>query len=176
MGSEFRVRHLSKGDILRAFPLIQAVRSDITVENWSRFAMLQIDGVGTRTFRSGIVAVERENGYLYGMFTYNVVDVALVGRGLVCDHFVVLDLLSSDEPLTVLIKASEKLAKENRCSQVQLCIPTPWTTPDISTSPIVKLLYQSGFDCESLRFHGVGSHDATDVCRQTIHSDPEVTR
>jgi hypothetical protein len=152
MKSEYRVRQLSAADITRAFPLIQAAYSGLSARDWIRFAELQVRGSQTRPNRTGIVGVENADGYINGLFTYTIVEDGLAGRALICDHFVVLELLPVGRPFAVLIEAAQDLGRDAGCDQVQLCIPSRWTAPDAVRSPVVRLLDEAGFDCQSLRF------------------------
>lgn len=159
MKSEYRFRHLGAADVARAFPLVQAVYGGLSVEDWMRFGELQVGGGGGRANKTGIVAVESSNGYLHGLFTYTIVADGLSGRTLTCDHFVVLDLLPVDRPFAVLIEAAQGLGRDEGCEQVQLCIPSRWTSSEAVRSPVARLLNEAGFDCKALRFQQVNPGD-----------------
>ncbi|MCP4330126.1 MAG: hypothetical protein GY791_17015 [Alphaproteobacteria bacterium] len=150
----YRARHLTATDICRAYPLIQAAFADLSLEDWTRFARIQIEDVRLPRVNSGIVAVENESGYLHGLFSFKIVDDGLVGRVLNCDHFVVLELLPIGEPLAKLVSAANRLGRDNNCVQVHICIPTRVSFHDEASSPMIKLLNDAGFDRESVRFRG----------------------
>ena len=169
MKSEYRIRHIKAADIARAFPLVQAAYAGLSAQDWMRFADLQVRGLGGRPGRTGIVAVESANGYMHGLFTYTIVEEGLTGRALTCDHFVVLDMLSVGKPLAVLIEAAQNLGRDEGCDEIQLCIPNRWTSPDAVRSPVVRLLNEAGFDCQSLRFQRADSgDDAVILNRETL--------
>jgi len=168
MKSEYRVRHLSAADIARAYPLIQAAYAGLSAQDWMRFAELQVQGPQRRPSRTGIIAVENASGYMHGLFTFTIVEDGLVGRALTCDHFVVLDLLSVGRPFAVLIEAAQDLGRGADCDQVQLCIPSRWTAPDAVRSPVVRLLNEAGFGCQSLRFQHAEPGNDTILNRETL--------
>ena len=168
MKSEYRFRHLGAADVARAFPLVQAVYGGLSVEDWMRFGELQVGGRGGPANKTGIVAVESSNGYLHGLFTYTIVAEGLIGRTLTCDHFVVFDLLPAGRPFAVLIEAAQGLGRDEGCDQIQLCIPSRWTSPDAIRSPVARLLNDAGFDCQTLRFQRASPGDAAAILNREI--------
>lgn len=111
----------------QAFPLIQALHPDIDRAAWRRFTGRITGGMAKRATRGGGagggVALRGENGYLCGLFVYQVVEDLRHGRTLAVDHLVALDLIGAAKAEVALLAAAEAQAALLGCDSLQVRTP-----------------------------------------------------
>lgn len=155
MVGNFVALELGEERILQAYPLVQSVYGDISMGDWVAFAGGRIIGrrdPAPRVARQGIVAAENRGGYLQGLFCYSFRPDAFRGPALVCDHFIALDLLGFNSPLSCLVAKAESLARENDSAKLVVRLPQSVAgRPAPNTRTHMELL-NSGHELESLCF------------------------
>lgn len=152
MSGNYLVRQLSQTDVPRAFPLVQAVHVDVSLDDWQHFAEERLSDGNGGSKSHGIVAVQNVQGYLHGLASYKISADGLIGRTLVCDHFIVLDLLTFEQPCAALMRAVEQIARDANCDHIQFSIPAQ---NGANRSPLWRSLIEAGYACDSMRFHRV---------------------
>lgn len=116
--ADFIIEVLSRDDIRAVYPLVREAVPTIDLSAWQRFAR-QLTGL-RRGGQCGIVAARREGRvFPCGMFCYRVEQDLSLGRVLVADHFVAIDLLDPGAVLTALVEQLDILAKQLTCVAVR---------------------------------------------------------
>jgi hypothetical protein len=114
----FIIDVLSRDQIRSVYPLIRHAVPSIDLATWLRFAR-QLTGP-RRGGHSSIVTVRRAGRvFPCGLFCYRVEDDLKLGKILVADHFVAIDLLDPDAVLAALVGELDRLAKRLGCQAVR---------------------------------------------------------
>jgi hypothetical protein len=124
-----KVRSLTDQAIAQAFPLVQLTLPDLTLDDWTKFAVDNI--TGSKTTEGGILTVVDERGFILGLLDYTIDRDLAHGRTLMVKNFVALDFLdtSRKDIATVLIQAMEKLAGQHGCSAIHTLVHQSDTAP-----------------------------------------------
>jgi hypothetical protein len=116
--ADFIIDVLSRDQIRSVYPLIREAVPTIDLPAWLRFAR-QLIGPRRGT-QCGIVTARREGrAYPCGLFCYRVEDDLKLGKVLVADHFVAVDLLEPGAVLAALVDELDILAKRMGCQAVR---------------------------------------------------------
>ena len=127
----FSIGVLSRDEIMAVYPLVREVVPTLELSSWLRFAR-QLTG-SRRGEQCGIVAASREGRtFPSGLFCYRVEDDLTLGRVLVADHFVAVDLLDPLAVLTALVGQLDELANRLGCTAVRSLVHGG--TPDMAES------------------------------------------
>lgn len=112
------VETLARQQIGACYPLIREALPNLDQAAWSRLARRLTEP--TKSRNRGILVVRRD-GRLHacGLFYYRRELDLRLGRLLVADHFVALDLLDPAPVLAALIGAMEKLAVTMNCGAIR---------------------------------------------------------
>jgi hypothetical protein len=114
----FIIEVLSREQIRAVFPLVREAFPTLDLATWLRFAR-QLTGP-RRSGQCGIVAARREaRMFPSGLFCYRVEDDLKLGKVLVADHFVAVDLLDPASVLAALVEELDRLAKRLGCQAVR---------------------------------------------------------
>jgi hypothetical protein len=115
--ADFIIGKLPRDQIRAVYPLVREAFPTLDLAAWLRFAR-QL--TGARRGQCGIVAVRREGrAFPTGLFCYRVEQDLGLGRVLVADHFVALDLLDPGAVLAALVGELDSLAKGLGCQAVR---------------------------------------------------------
>jgi hypothetical protein len=116
--AEFNIGVLSRDDIRAVYPLVREAVPELNLSAWLRFAR-QLTGP-RRGDPCGIVAARREGrAFPCGLFCYRVEDDLKLGKVLVADHFVAVDLLDPAAVVVALVEELDELARRLGCSAVR---------------------------------------------------------
>jgi hypothetical protein len=116
--ADFSIEMLSRDRIRAVYPLVREAVATLDLTTWLRFAR-QLTST-RRAGQCGIVAVRREGrAYPCGLFCYRVEDDLKLGRVLIADHFVAVDLLDPAAVLVALVEELDGLAKRLGCLAVR---------------------------------------------------------
>ena len=108
---ELRLLPLERRQIAQAYPLVQAIRPDVSLEAWRAYAR-RFPAQGGDCARSGIATVQDDSGVILGLFAYRVGTAPQHGTTLFVDHFVALDIIS---PATVTAELADGMERIARC-------------------------------------------------------------
>ncbi|HSZ92435.1 MAG TPA: hypothetical protein VK822_24015 [Acetobacteraceae bacterium] len=115
---EFIIELLSREQIRAVYPLVREAVPTLDLPAWLRFAR-QLTGP-RRGGQCGIVAARREGReFPCGLFCYRVEDDLKLGKVLIADHFVAVDLLDPAAVLAALVEELDSLAKRLGCQAVR---------------------------------------------------------
>jgi hypothetical protein len=116
--ADFIIEVLSREQIRSVYPLVREAFPTLDLSAWLRFAR-QLTGP-RRGGPCGIVAARREGrAFPCGLFCYRVDDDLKLGKVLVADHFVAVDLLDPAAVLVALVEELDNLAKRQGCQAVR---------------------------------------------------------
>lgn len=103
----------------QAFPLVQSILPDITIDVWRRYAASMLD----RSFADRGIMTVQALGYIHGLFSFRVEDSLQHGRSLLVDNFTVLDLFTPAAPAIALLRAMDDLAEALDCRAIHTYLP-----------------------------------------------------
>jgi hypothetical protein len=116
--ANFIVEVLSRDQIRSVYPLVREAFPTLDLSTWLRFSR-QLTGP-RRNEQCGIVAARREGrAFPCGLFCYRVEDDLKLGKVLIADHFVAVDLLEPAAVLAALVEELDGLAKRHGCQAVR---------------------------------------------------------
>jgi hypothetical protein len=116
--ADFIIEVLSRDQIRAVYPLVREAFPTLDLSGWLRFAR-QLTGP-RRSGQCGIIAARREGrAFPCGLFCYRVETDLKLGRVLVADHFVAVDLLDPAAVLVALVEELDDLAKRSGCQAVR---------------------------------------------------------
>jgi hypothetical protein len=112
------VQTLSRDQIRSVYPLIREVVPTLDLAGWVRFANRLAN---PRHAERGGVMVARRDGRPYpcGMFCYRREQDLRLGRVLVADYFIALDILAPDVVLGALVTALDDLGARMECDSIR---------------------------------------------------------
>ncbi len=119
MPDRFTPLPLAMRQVDQAFPLVQSILPDITVDVWRRYAAALLDRAVTDR---GIMTVQAL-GYIHGLFSFRVEDNLQHGRSLLVDNFSVLDLFTPTAAATALVRSMDELAVTLDCRAIHTYLP-----------------------------------------------------
>ncbi len=116
--ADFIVEVLARDQIRSVYPLVREAFPTLDLSAWLRFAR-QLT-TSRRGGQCGIVAARRERRvFPSGLFCYRVEDDLKLGKVLMADHFVAVDLLDPAAVLAALVEELDRLAKRLGCHAVR---------------------------------------------------------
>ncbi len=122
--TSFAVEPLARGQIRAVYPLIREVIPGLSLAAWLRFAQSMTSE--RRNAQSGIIAARREShGFPSGLFCYRVERDPALGKVLVAEHFVAVDLLHPADVLAALVEELDALGKRLGCKAVRGIVHRP---------------------------------------------------
>ncbi len=165
--AEFIIETLSREQLLSVYPLVREAVPTLDLTAWLRFAR-QLT-MPRRRGQSGIVAARREGRvFPCGLFCYRVEQDLKLGKVLIADHFVAVDLLDPAAVLAALVVELDGLAKRLGCQAVRSLLhggarelegglQAAGHRPEETSLLLKKLL-------ETPRSRGGGARDKLGVC------------
>ncbi len=122
--TSFTVEPLPRDQIRAVYPLIREAIPGLSLTDWLRFA--QKARGGRRGGQSGIIVARREShDFPSGLFCYRVDPDPALGKILVAEHFVAVDLLHPDDVLAALVAELDALGKRLGCKAVRSIVHGP---------------------------------------------------
>jgi hypothetical protein len=116
--SSLIVEPLSRDQVRAVYPLIREAIPGLSLSAWLRFA--QSATSRRRRSQSGIIVARREShDFPNGLFCYRVDPDPALGKILVAEHFVAVDLLHPDEVLAALVAELDALGERLGCKAVR---------------------------------------------------------
>jgi hypothetical protein len=116
--ADFIIEVLSRDQIRSVYPLVREAVPTLDLATWLRFARHLTSP--RRPGQCGIVAARRETRlFPSGLFCYRVDDDLKLGKVLVADHFVAVDLLDPAAVLAALVEELDSLGKRLACQAVR---------------------------------------------------------
>jgi len=117
---ELRLTPLHRTQIAQAFPLIQAIRPSLTLDDWHAYA--RRFPAGPELGPSGIATLQDSSDLILGMFAYRTGHEPDHGPTLLVDHFVALDIISPASVAEQLVNGMEAIARKRDCRAVHTAV------------------------------------------------------
>jgi hypothetical protein len=114
----FSVEPLARDQVRAVYPLIREAIPGLSLTAWLRFA--QNATAARRNGQAGVI-VARRSGHDFpsGLFCYRVDPDPALGKILVAEHFVAVDLLYPDDVLAALVAELDVLGQRLGCQAVR---------------------------------------------------------
>jgi hypothetical protein len=115
---EFVIETLGRERLSAVYPLVREAVPTLNLAGWLRYARPL--SASRRGAQCGIVTARREGrSFPCGLFCYRVDEDLSLGRILVADHFVAIDLLDPGAVLDALVEELDGLARRLECKAVR---------------------------------------------------------
>ncbi|MDJ0951129.1 MAG: hypothetical protein QNJ94_19645 [Alphaproteobacteria bacterium] len=113
-----RLAPLCRTKVAQAYPLIQAMRPDLSLEGWCALATEHLRPAASADH--GILTVETEQGYILGLIFYTIYTDLKHGRTLLAKDALVLAPVrqSTEAAFALLIEGVEQVAAECDCRAI----------------------------------------------------------
>ena len=132
----------------KALPLVRAVRSDLSLEDWRAFcAPFLSDPTGFR----GLECVADENDYLMGLAGYEARTDLRHGRVLAVDPFVAADLYGRNLAAQILLARLDKIAARIGCGAVHVAYDSVDGLVPRNAGNTFDKFFEKGYRADSLR-------------------------
>ena len=118
MEEKLQPRLLTRESVVQAFPLVCNVLPQVTLKQWVGFARPHMM-VGWQTMPRGLMTVQNDDGYILGLFSFEVRDDLTETRILWANNIIVPNIPGRDVVWATLVGAIDGLAKTNRCHAVR---------------------------------------------------------
>lgn len=129
--ADFIIDVLSREQLPAVYPLVREAVPALSLASWLRYAR-PLTGL-RRAGQCGIMAARREGrAFPCGLFCYRVDEDLTLGRVLVADHFVAVDLLDPGAVLAALVEQLDVLARGLGCKAVRSLVHGG--APDVADS------------------------------------------
>jgi hypothetical protein len=114
----FTVEPLARDQVRAVYPLIREAIPGLSLTAWLRFA--QTATSPRRAGQAGIIVARRQgHEFPSGLFCYRVDPDPALGKILVAEHFVAVDLLHPDDVLAALVAELDALGERLGCKAVR---------------------------------------------------------
>lgn len=160
MDALLSVKLLDHRQIDQAFPVIQSILPELSIERWRAFTAEQMAVAAEATAGvvaqdpgcppSGIMTVQTRRGYIYGLFSFAVHQHLRHGRVLAVENFVVLDLIDRSPAAAALMQAMDRLAHANRCAAIHTDLPGRFERLPDYCNAVLGYFTQDGHAVETL--------------------------
>ncbi len=145
LASPYTAKPLPCEQIDRAFPLAQLIAPDLTLDRWRSHAERLTDPGLARADREGIIVLEGDSGYYFGLFNYAEALDMLHGRSLLVDHFVVLHFIETSGPRRIMISKAEDIARRRQCGAIHISLAPRRYAAEPEHCGIARFLHEEGY-------------------------------
>jgi hypothetical protein len=157
MPQQFTAQAVQTHNAARAYPLIQIMRSDVSLDAWLAFVAATNTDCGSTPIKPtsewplrGILSIENERGYIHGLFSYHVAFAIDHKSVLEVSNFVAVDTADRAGAIKALISAMEELARTLNCTAIHTQVTGDWADGEVSASGLSKHLQNAGHGPNSL--------------------------
>lgn len=151
-----RQRHsiirLDRARAPQAFPLVNSLNADLTLEAWLDYVEAMNSGGDAET---GIMAAVDDQGYLHGLFAYRVEPDLTDGRVLDIENFVAADVAGRDDAGRDLVEVINKLAEDKQCGAISVSLSQKRAAILVNPSPIYGRFSRDGLAADAVRLKKV---------------------
>lgn len=112
-------RLLDRASIDKAYPLVRGIMPSITLERWTEFAKPYFASRSPKWPR-GLMTIQNNEGYILGLFGFEVRDELRSRRALVISNIIVPCIPGHDLIWSVVISTAETLAAMNGCHSIHI--------------------------------------------------------
>ena len=152
MSDFFVVKPLNPEQIPQAFALVSLFDEGLSQDAWGAYADDVVERPGNGLGR-GIMTVQSEEGYIYGLSVHHLKRELRRGRVLEIENFAVANLIGAKTAAGLLLESLESIAQAQQCRCMSLKLLNPamrkWLRR--SNGPRRDLFEAAGFRGEPLR-------------------------
>jgi len=123
MSKRYVVKPLGEGQVLQAYPLVQAAVPHLTLDQWMDYAEGFCGGKRATTTDTGIMSAQNPEGYIYGIYCHEVETDIQHGRVLKIINLVTANLYDSAGIMDKMIDSMIDKARDNDCVAIQVYLP-----------------------------------------------------
>ena len=160
MPHQFRAQSIHPNNAARAYPLIQVMRSDVSLEGWLAFvAATNADSAPTPNITApkwpsrGVLAIENARGYIHGLFSYHVAFAIDHEAVLEVSNFVAVDSADRAAGIKALIASMEELAHALGCTAIHTHVPGNWPQGKFPEAALSRHLRHAGHHLKSMNLY-----------------------
>ncbi len=151
MSDCFVVKPLTPEQIPQAFALVSIFDGRLSQEAWCEYAAAIVEKADNGVGR-GIMTVQSEEGYIYGLSVHHLKQELRRGRVLEIENFAVVDLIGAKTAAGLLLESLESIARAQQCRCMSLKLLNPamrkWLRR--SNGPRADIFQAAGFRGEPL--------------------------
>ena len=152
MSGRFVVKPLTPERIPQAFVLASKFDERLSQDAWCEYAAAVVEK-GDNGVGRGIMTVQSEEGYIYGLSVHHLKQELRRGRVLEIENFAVVDLIGAKTAAGLLLESLESIARAQQCRCMSLKLLNPamrkWLRR--SNGPRADIFEAAGFRGEPLR-------------------------
>lgn len=138
----FVIRPLTADRVEQAFPVVQSALRALPLARWRAYARRL-----AKSRSAGVLAAFDEQGYIAGLFSFEVDRDLRHGRVLRVRHLVAVDLIDPGPVLGALLQAIEETAVQRRCDRILIA-----QAPRTHDRSLDRLLAGHGYGMETVVF------------------------
>jgi hypothetical protein len=152
MSGHFVVKPLTLEGISQAFVLISIFDPALSQDAWCRYAAAIVESADNGLAR-GIMTVQSQRGYIYGLSVHDLKHELRRGRILEVENFVVVDMIGAKPAAGLLLESLEGIAREQQCHCMSLRLLSPQIRRSLrqSNGTRTDILKAAGYRGEPLR-------------------------
>lgn len=145
----YHVRPLAESEFARAYPLIRAIATGLSLNAWLGFARLF--AVSEASLEGGIISAQDDNAYIYGLCCYMVLPNLCHRRSLIVEPIVALHVVDPLGPIEALLEALEPIAHRLGCESIQLVLPRSGSSEPGSGDPSYDVFRAAGYELGGIK-------------------------
>jgi hypothetical protein len=152
MSDHFVVKPLTRAGIPQAFVLVSIFDGTLSQDAWCHYATAIVESADNGLAR-GIMTVQSQRGYIYGLSVHDLKHELRRGRILEVENFVVVDMVGAKTAAGLLLESLEGIAREQQCHCMSLKLLSPVVRKALRQSNGTRrdILKEAGFRGEPLR-------------------------
>ncbi len=152
MSDYFVVKPLILEQIPQAFALVSIFDDGLSQDAWCEYAAAVVEKADNGVGR-GIMTVQSDEGYIYGLSVYHLKQELRRGRVLEIENFAVVDLIGAKTAAGLLLESLESTARAQQCRCMSLKLINPAMRRSLrrSNGPRADIFEAAGFRGEPLR-------------------------
>ncbi len=142
-------RLLDQRSIDKAYPLIRGILPAVTLERWTEFARSYLTPRSPR-WPKGLMTIQNEEGYILGLFGFEVRDELRNSRALFIYSIIVPQVPGHDLIWKAVMRAAETLAEINGCTAIQVKLSDDLNIPPGGRDWLGDSLAAAGYVIEGI--------------------------
>ena len=154
MSDCYTIRPLASDQVLQAFPLINVLEPRLDSSQWAQYAEMLLNhkenGGGPE---HGIVTVQYDERYIFGISVFWLRPDLRNGRVLEIENFAVVDISASRKVAKLLLCGLEDIGRNLSCSCITISLLQPLMRRWLREpgNPAIELFRNAGFRGEQMR-------------------------
>lgn len=142
-------RLLDRDSIDKAYPLVRGIMPSVTLDRWTEFAKPYFAARSPKWPR-GLMTIQNKEGYILGLFGFEVRDELRSNRALFIDNIIVPRIPGHDMIWTAVVGTAETLAAINGCRAIQIKLSGDLNASGSTRDWLGSSLATSGYSVEEV--------------------------